>query len=77
MALRELGIAAGGAGLGALLYHHCAAPPPSAAEDAAAAAVGTQLPTMRRKVHGDAIYLDWNATSPIFPEVRCVRIAGH
>ena len=77
MALRELSIAAGGAGLGALLYRHCAAPPLSAAEDAAAAAVGTQLPTMRRKVHGDAIYLDWNATSPIFPEVRCARAAGH
>jgi hypothetical protein len=35
----------------------------------ASAKCGEQLPGMRRNVHGGCIYLDWNATSPIFPEV--------
>eukprot|EP01051_Picozoa_sp_SAG22_P008102 SAG22_NODE_599_length_8683_cov_3.593080_2_plen_430_part_00 len=46
-----------------------AAHPSAAALDLGPSGVGVQLPGMRRKVHGECVYLDWNATSPIFPEV--------
>lgn len=73
--LRELGIGLGAAGLGAVLARHCFQTTAGTATSevhvntAGALGVGTQLPMMKQKTHGDAIYLDWNATSPIFPEV--------
>jgi hypothetical protein len=73
--LRELGIGVGAASIGALLARQCCGTSAAggahdaAGAEAAAAGVGTELPMMKQKTHGDAIYLDWNATSPIFPEV--------
>jgi cysteine desulfurase len=77
--LRDIAICLGGAGIGSLLCSlqqraARATPAPADADPLAGGQLartgsGSQLSTMCRKVHGECIYLDWNATSPIFPEV--------
>lgn len=32
-------------------------------------AIGSEIPALHGDAHGGAVYLDWNATSPVFPEV--------